>query len=113
MRKTKRARKQLRHLKHLQDNYTRKPWAIFTRDVTALKHFIAQAGLCHLCGQPMVIELGQPNSVTLDHIVPAWKARHDLQETGIEHRNNKKGACWACNQDRAGRILSDREQAAA
>lgn len=47
-----------------------------------------QKGACYYCKRMMVIEIKEPNSCTVDHVIP--KCRGGGQ-------NNVVGACWRCN----------------
>lgn len=45
---------------------------------------------CRWCGLDLVLEAGENNSATLEHIVP-------LSRGGVENRNNYSLACQNCN----------------
>lgn len=52
-----------------------------------------QRMICYICKEVMVFEVNQPNSATVDHIVPKFEADPIFYAS----KHNKKAACWKCN----------------
>ncbi len=53
-----------------------------------------QRGRCFYCREYMTMEADQPNTVTIDHLIPR-------SQGGNGKAANLVGACQECNQDKA------------
>lgn len=60
--------------------------------------FRKQGGLCALCGGPMRPNGDEPDSITLDHVLPRSRG-------GSNHINNLQGAHKLCNTRRGNRPI--------
>ena len=61
--------------------------------------FNIQSGSCAYCWSGMTLDLKQPNTATLDHIVPKSKG-------GLSNVYNLIAVCYTCNQEKSDHPLS-------
>lgn len=62
------------------------------------KLFNQQSGACPYCGEDMVLELGQSNTATIEHIIPKSKG-------GPNAEFNYMAVCSSCNNERGNQPL--------
>lgn len=58
-----------------------------------IKMFDRQRGKCCYCSKPMTLQQGQPDSATLEHVIPKSLG-------GLLERGNVKAAHFKCNVER-------------
>ena len=52
-----------------------------------------QRGRCYYCGGQMASKRDQPNSITMDHVIPRSLG-------GWRDKQNSVGCCYSCNQSK-------------
>ena len=61
--------------------------------------FDKQNGICAICKNPMTVDLGRHNTVTIDHIIPRSRMT-DVQKRSLQPGGNRQAACYKCNHDK-------------
>jgi len=62
--------------------------------------FKKQQGRCYLCNREMEIQHGRRNTPTIDHVYPLALGGRDVSE-------NRRAACWECNNKKANLTLTE------
>ena len=66
------------------------------RNKKLVSYFNEQSGACAYCHEDMTLKLGEPNTATIDHVIPR-------SQGGKKQEFNEVAACSECN-----RLKSDR-----
>lgn len=70
------------------------------RDFNLVKYFNEQRGVCYICREDMTLELGKPNTATIEHLQPRSKG-------GAVKQFNELAACSECNNLKSNRLPAE------
>jgi 5-methylcytosine-specific restriction endonuclease McrA len=59
-----------------------------------------RCGICHVCGSPISYEIGSPDTLSLDHLLP-------MSRGGSNNKENVAPAHRRCNQNRTNMTLDE------
>jgi 5-methylcytosine-specific restriction endonuclease McrA len=63
-----------------------------------IDYFVEQKGLCAYCFNKMTLKLGEPNTASIDHVIPRAVG-------GLSDKFNEVAACVTCNNQKANKPL--------